>query len=228
MLYRLLLLLFFLAPVSAWAGAAPQLTAAEASFDFGTVMKGEKVEHTFVFHNTGTAPLVIDRVKSSCSCTASLLSDKEIPVGGSGSVQAVFDSSRFRGKVHKTLYLYSNDPLQPQFEFQLQGEVLVALLATPASLDFGKVAVGADAQLTLQVKNSSSAPLRIVNVRTSNLDLQVDWQETELPAAAETRLTVTARPTASTQNLLGKILILTDRPALGEIEVAVNGSVLRP
>jgi len=229
MLNRLLFLLFLLAPVSALAVAAPQLTTDEPLFDFGTVMKGEKVEHTFVFRNSGTAPLLIDRVKSSCSCTASLVSEKEIPVGGSGSVQAVFDSSRFRGRIHKTLYLYSNDPQRPSVEFQLQGEVVLPLQATPSSLGFGVIAIGAQAQLPVLLKNVGLAPLRIVTVRSTNPDVQVDWnQEAELPVAGEISLSVTARPTVSTRNLLGKIIILTDQPELGEIEIGINGDVQRP
>ncbi len=225
---RCLLLLLVLLPAHVLAAPAPQLTSDEPVFDFGTVLQGEKVDHTFVFRNSGTAPLVIDRVKSSCSCTASLLSDKEIPAGGSGSVQAVFDSTRFRGRIHKTLYLYSNDPDRPSVEFLLQGEVVVPLQATPATLNFGDVAVGAQSVQTVVLKNTSPVTLLIDNISSLNDAVQVDWQEVKLAAGAQVSLTIKAVPQAATPNLNGKILVHTNNPSIPEFAVPVSGSVLRP
>src|SRR6476620_443415 len=39
------------------------------TFDFGEIIAGEKVEHTFKFSNTGTEPLVITNVQVTCGCT---------------------------------------------------------------------------------------------------------------------------------------------------------------
>ncbi len=93
--------------------AAPDLQVATPTFDFGEIYQGEKVPHVFEFSNQGDEPLLIDRVRSSCGCTAVLVSQKNIPPGGKGELKATFDSSRFRGAISKTIYLYSNDPVRP-------------------------------------------------------------------------------------------------------------------
>ena len=55
--------------------------------------------------------LKVDRVRSSCGCTAALSSAQSLNPGETGEIQATFDSTRFRGQIEKTLYLYTNDAI---------------------------------------------------------------------------------------------------------------------
>ncbi|RME69091.1 MAG: DUF1573 domain-containing protein [Nitrospirae bacterium] len=47
------------------AHAQPSIVFEEESYDFGEVIQTERPEHTFVFKNTGTEVLVIQKVTSS-------------------------------------------------------------------------------------------------------------------------------------------------------------------
>ncbi|MCK5700296.1 MAG: DUF1573 domain-containing protein, partial [Cyclobacteriaceae bacterium] len=47
-----------------------QIEIEEADHDFGDIHQGGKVEHTFNFINSGTAPLIINNVLTTCGCTA--------------------------------------------------------------------------------------------------------------------------------------------------------------
>jgi hypothetical protein len=51
------------------AKSLPVITFEEREFDFGTIEQGTPQEHTFVFTNTGEAPLIITNATSSCGCT---------------------------------------------------------------------------------------------------------------------------------------------------------------
>ncbi len=53
------------------------LSSQEQSFDFGTVsMSKGKVSHSFKVKNTGTGPMTINKIYTSCMCTvASLMKD---------------------------------------------------------------------------------------------------------------------------------------------------------
>ena len=71
---------------------APRLAFAERRVDFGTVEPGDTRTRRYAFRNVGDAPATIGIV-SACSCTTLDWTRGEIPPGGEGFVEAVFDSS---------------------------------------------------------------------------------------------------------------------------------------
>src|SRR5271169_2246402 len=56
----------------------PKIQLLDPIYDFGTVMSGPAVSHTFKVRNAGGADLVIDRVQTSCGCTAAEPSRKRL------------------------------------------------------------------------------------------------------------------------------------------------------
>ena len=65
-------------PVTAEGGSVsvkddngPKIEFKETEYDFGTVMQGERLSHTFVFTNTGKSDLIISSAHASCGCTTS-------------------------------------------------------------------------------------------------------------------------------------------------------------
>ena len=80
------------------AGPLTKLSFAEATYDFGTVMEGEKVEHLYVFTNTGDEPLIISNAKGSCGCTVPDWPREPIAPGEQGEIKVVFDT-KAKGKV---------------------------------------------------------------------------------------------------------------------------------
>lgn len=86
----------------------PIITFKELEYNFGTLIQGEKVAHSFVFTNTGGGNLIISNVSASCGCTAPKWSREPIPAGGTGKIEVVFDSKGRDGKQTKTVKVYSN------------------------------------------------------------------------------------------------------------------------
>src|SRR5690554_523832 len=100
----------------------PVITLDKEVHEFGVVNEGEKVEHTFGFTNTGTAPLIISNVSASCGCTTPEYSNHPINPGEKGSVTVVFDSKNQVGMQQKIITVSSNaDP--SRINLQLIGEV---------------------------------------------------------------------------------------------------------
>ena len=93
------------------------------TFDFGKVADGKTVSHQFKFKNTGDADLEIYLVKTSCYCTASLLSNKIIKPGEMGEIQLTFHSTGYAGKVTRTATIFSNAPRQGRTQIALTGYV---------------------------------------------------------------------------------------------------------
>ena len=91
--------------------AAPQIQVDSDTYDFGSILEGFAVEHTFVLTNTGDETLVIDRVRATCGCTTTALATDELRPGQSVELDAVIGTTGFGGQlISKSIYVYSNDP----------------------------------------------------------------------------------------------------------------------
>ncbi|PRY88062.1 DUF1573 domain-containing protein [Mongoliibacter ruber] len=80
----------------------------EKSIDFGDISQGDKVEHTFVFTNSGETPLVISNVAVSCGCTAPAWPKEPVAPGATGELKVVFNSAGKMGKQNSVVRIYSN------------------------------------------------------------------------------------------------------------------------
>ena len=67
-------------------------------WDFKRVEDGEEVKHSYVFTNTGKGELTIRSAQASCGCTSPNWTKEPIPPGGTGFVDAKFNSAN-RGSV---------------------------------------------------------------------------------------------------------------------------------
>lgn len=94
-------------------GKNPKLTLEKSQYDFGTVAEGKIAEAKIIFKNEGKAVLNINDIKTSCGCTAALLSSKTLEPGKSGTLRIELDTSGREGKLTRTVTLYSNDPIDP-------------------------------------------------------------------------------------------------------------------
>lgn len=104
-----LVLLAICLPLSAQNPAGPMIAWEKAKFDFGDVVQGDKVEHTFKFRNAGTEALVITNVEVTCGCTIPKGWDRDpIPPGQTSEITIGFNSSGKYGKQEKVVVIVSN------------------------------------------------------------------------------------------------------------------------
>ena len=177
-----------------YAFASPDLQVETPTFDFGKVYQGETVPHVFEFTNQGDEILHIDRVSSSCGCTAVLVSEKNIPPGGKGELKANFDSTRFRGAISKTIYLYSNDPVRPVMQFHLKGNVLEIVAVEPSQVNFGKVEAGKPVSTTVVLRNQGKEALVLGKSRSTAEELVVKVPEGGFVNGAEVTIELQLTP----------------------------------
>lgn len=76
--------------------------------DFGVIKDGDKVRHTWKVKNTGTNPLFISNVQTSCGCTAPFFSKEPILPGNEGEITIEFNSAGKVGDVHKNALIIAN------------------------------------------------------------------------------------------------------------------------
>ena len=81
----------------------------KSTHDFGDVVQGDKVEHTFRFINTGNKDLVITNVEVTCGCTTPKGWPRDpIPPGERGELTVAFNSVGKIGKQNKVVTVTSN------------------------------------------------------------------------------------------------------------------------
>lgn len=77
--------------------------------DFGMFRTQDTLVHYFVYKNTGTVPLVIQKVETSCGCTRATFSKKPLAPGGTDSIRVAYDGNGFsQGTFIKGCDIYSN------------------------------------------------------------------------------------------------------------------------
>lgn len=90
------------------AGGAP--SHGVAGHDFGDVpRKGGDLVREFTFTNDGTAPLVVTRVITSCSCLKASFPKRPVPPGGQGVIRITYEPHKSEpGVFNKVIQVYSN------------------------------------------------------------------------------------------------------------------------
>ena len=101
----------------------PKIYFPETQHDFGIVKEGEVVSHTFKFINNGKATLDINDIKTSCGCTAALVSSKKIAPGKDGTIKIDLDTKNRQGRMSRTITVTSNDPEEPNKIITIYAEV---------------------------------------------------------------------------------------------------------
>ncbi|MCL6275211.1 DUF1573 domain-containing protein [Muricauda sp. 2012CJ35-5] len=77
------------------------------TIDYGEIEKGSDGVRVFEFTNTGSVPLVISNVKSSCGCTIPKKPEDPILPGKTGQIQVKYDTKRV-GPIRKAITVTSN------------------------------------------------------------------------------------------------------------------------
>lgn len=88
--------------------SGPMISFGEKTFDFGDITQGDKVEHVFTFENTGTEPLIITNVQTTCGCTAPEWPRDPVIPGQKSSIKVVFNSTGKMGRQNKVITVQSN------------------------------------------------------------------------------------------------------------------------
>ena len=99
---------------------------AEISFesevvDYGTIKKGDNGVREFKFTNTGSSPLFITQVRSSCGCTIPKKPTDSIMPGVEEVIEVKYDTNRV-GPIRKTITVSSN-AVTPVVALQIKGTV---------------------------------------------------------------------------------------------------------
>jgi len=121
------LALVFIAGLGAKAVAQDVASGAQIDFekethDYGNVEFGGNGQCTFIFKNTGNAPLIISNAKGSCGCTVPSWPKEPIAPGKTGTITVKYDTKR-PGAINKSVTITSNAGNEPTKVIRIKGNV---------------------------------------------------------------------------------------------------------
>jgi hypothetical protein len=96
----------------------------QQTIDFGKITEGQKLEVAYHFKNTGTKPLIINKVQPGCGCTVAETPKEPIAPGKEGIIKASFDSDGRVGPQHKSIFVDANTKGGQNHELVFTVEVL--------------------------------------------------------------------------------------------------------
>lgn len=146
----------------------PKIVFEEQKYDFGRIYIGDEVKHKFKFKNTGLGELAIHNVKSSCGCTAALVTKNKLLKNEEGEVEIRFNPGRFVGNVIKSVVVNSNDQENPNYKLVISGEVVEEVSVNPKRINFGIIRKGDTCTKTLEVKAVPEFKIEIKKVESPN------------------------------------------------------------
>ncbi len=151
---------------AAWAQASkPRAVFKETTHDFGKVKQGDVVTHEFVFKNEGGAPLLVEKVETTCGCTAALVSEKKIGPGKEGKIKTTFDTRGYSGRLSRYIYLISNDGENTRRELSLVADIQVPPAARidvdRYNVDMGLVLEGESPSARVVIKSAGERELKV-------------------------------------------------------------------
>ncbi|MGB9664722.1 MAG: DUF1573 domain-containing protein [Ignavibacteria bacterium] len=147
--------------------------------NFGTITKGQVVKHIFQLKNVSNKTITIEKVQSSCGCTAALISKRVLKPNEIAKITAEFNSEGFTGFQEKHIYVYEKDNPNPIYTLKIQANIFVELEVVPMYMVFDNAIVGVDKQSIVQIINRSDKKIKILKVENpyDNLQLKLDKYE---------------------------------------------------
>ncbi len=92
----------------------------EDGFDFGKIIQGKPVTHTFEITNTGKTPLTLENVHASCGCTTPEWSKEPIAPGATAKIVVGYNAAAI-GTFNKSITIYYDG--NKTKEILIKGEV---------------------------------------------------------------------------------------------------------
>nr|WP_294858990.1 DUF1573 domain-containing protein [uncultured Fluviicola sp.] len=111
----------------------PQIEFEKDSHDYGTIENGANGDCVFIFKNTGNAPLILENVKGSCSCTVPSWTKDPILPGKTGEITVHYNTNN-SGSINKSVTIASNAVNEAVKVVRIKGNVLPAkVVASPVN-----------------------------------------------------------------------------------------------
>ena len=188
------------------APAFAQLRWEKTTQSFDRSPGDPSVEATYAFKNTGTAPVTITKLRTSCGCTAAKLEKRTYAPGESGGIAAKFTLGDRRGLHVVGVTVTTDDKSAEPTVLNLRVQIADPMKVEPA-LVWWRVGAVAEPKV-VQLTADPARPVRVKGVTSTNPRIAVKLDTTA--AGQRYGLTIVPQDTASKE--VAEIRVQTDFP----------------
>ena len=208
-------------------GVQPQISVIPASVSFGNVTVGVTNTQMLAISNPGTATLSVTQASlvGTGFSFSGLTPPLSVPPGGSSTFTVSFtpaSASSLSGNL--TLV---NNTLNSPLVLALAGtgvSPVAQLMATPSSLSFGSITIGASGTQSVTLANTGNSSVSVSQISISGAGFSANGsaQPVTLAAGQSTSFSVTFAPT-TTGNLSGSVTV-TSNATNSPLAISLSGS----
>ncbi|OQZ01235.1 MAG: hypothetical protein DCC43_09155 [Candidatus Brocadia sp.] len=202
----------------------PKIVFEEQIYNFGKIFIGEIVEYGFKFKNEGQGELIVSNVKSSCGCTAALVSKSHLRKGETGEVKVKFNPGRYVGKVSKTVMVNSNDPKDSSLKLTIAGEVIEEVSVNPKRINFGIIRKGDSCTRNIEVKTIPELKIEVKKVESPNPYVSIKEEKGDDHSTHRFQITIDKYDYVGKFN--GIIFVYTSSGKQERVDVPFSGEIV--
>lgn len=189
--------------------------------DFGTVRRGAKLHHSFVFENKSNETAHIRRIRVSCNCVRAKSASSEIAPGERTAIEAEMDSSVFLGSKSVTIYVQFDQPRHIETALRIHAVSVVEIAAGGLEIDFGSVQGAAEKRMNLDYTGEPG--WKITGATTDNALLKAEVKEAARDGGkVRYELHVMLDALAGVESFEGRLRLRTNDPKAAEVLIVVK------
>jgi uncharacterized protein DUF1573/transmembrane protein TMEM131 len=195
-----------------------------AAMNIGTLYEGQTTLRKLAIFNNGNTALHIERLWTSCGCTAAALPSNDIPPGERETLSVSFDTKDLQGNFRREVHIASNDAAKPQFDMSFEGTIVPVVLVTPRYVSFDRMSLNHPQHRTVRITNTIKDTVRIRSYSTPEPQMSLSLDARVIPPDSSSQLSVDLLP-VSVGKVLGQIELATDNTLKPVIRISYIGRV---
>jgi len=197
----------------------PSIVIDDPIKDFGKVIKGEMLKHTFEFSNRGSSKLEILSMEATCGCQDTEFSTKQLEPGQSGQIKTSVDTTVLIGAVTETVKFTTNDPRRPSVLISIKADVQPEISLSSPSIYFGDVPKGKEASEEVMITIPKDKPIKILSAESSEEDVSVKLEPVSDSDGKQVKLIATFKAGGKVGYRLGDITVKTNSYLTPELSI---------
>lgn len=208
---------------AAIAWSQPSIEFETTSFDFGTNYPNQDLVHTFEFTNKGNQPLEINRVNTSCGCTAAVASSTTIPASATGALSVTMTTIS-TGQMEKSVMVETNDPDKRRLVLKLTSQVRDLWSFSPQNnFTFRDIPLNTTESKTFTLETVDGENFDILGHKVSRPEFEVEFGEVNEGAVP---VTVTLHSGQRKQTISDTLEIRTNHPKQAIVQARLYAQVV--